>query len=133
MAVKKGVWADTPKAGKVIIIGLGAAGVIWGINAIAKNAEARRQKERLDNREQTECGGVNLSAVAYGIWDACWNYAGGMAEDEETMIQYLLQVPKECIQSLAVVYYHDFEKNLFDDFRTYLEGEDYKRVQHLLE
>lgn len=126
-------WKDTPPLGKILIVGGAGALTIWGISAIQRSAEERAMRERLKNREQSDCEGVNLSAIAYNIWDACWNYGGGWAEDEDTMISELSKVPKSCIPQLAIIYNRDFSKNLFEDFRTYVEGEQYEQVRHLLE
>ena len=111
--------------------GIGATLIIW--RQWGKWQEKQAQKKRLKERKDTDCQGVNLSAVAFNIYDALWDYMGGLAEDEETAVNELLRVPKSCIPDLADLYMKDFQKNLYEDFRTYVEGSQYEQVRHLLE
>lgn len=130
---KKGFWNSLPPAGKVFVL-VGGTGLTLYVSSQAygwyKQYEA---KKRLKERGKHICEDVDLSAVAYNIWDAMWNYMGGYAEDEETAVNELLKVPKSCVPELAQIYYDQFEKNLYEDFRTYVEGEQYEQVRALLE
>jgi len=112
-------------------VGIGTTLLVW--RGYSNWKDKQDQKKRLKERKDTDCQGVNLSAVAFNIYDSIWDYMGGMAEDEETAVNELLRVPKSCIPDLASLYMKDFEKNLYEDFRTYVEGAQYEQVRHLLE
>lgn len=111
--------------------GIGATLLIW--HGYSTWREEQDQRKRLKERKDTDCEGVNLSAIAFNIYDALWDYMGGLMEDEETAVNELLRVPKSCVPDLADLYMKDFGKNLYEDFRTYVEGAQYEQVRHLLE
>lgn len=77
---------------------------------------------------------VNLADVADGIYDAFYNADWfGFTEDEETAIKELKKVPKAFIKQLAEVYRELHNKNLYNDFRRFLDADTYnKEVSQLL-
>jgi hypothetical protein len=75
---------------------------------------------------------ANLGTTAATIYDAFYNYWGGMSEDEETAIVALSNIPKANIPALSDIYFQLYAKNLREDFVKYLDAAEFKRVQTLL-
>jgi len=111
-----------------IVVGT-TGGTIAGVNIYDNWKDRKYIKEH----GKTECNGVNLSSKADNIYDALWQYMFGTMEDEERAVRELLQVPKSCIEQLALIYNGKYKKNLFEDFSFFVGGSDYEKVRHLLE
>lgn len=135
-------WESLPPPAKMVIYG--GTGVIlflggkWVYNRIKHgniNSELKKRKgdQVLPN--------VNLSSVSHNIYDAFYNADWGsmipgmtsVTEDEESAIRELKKVPLEYIPQLAERYAEMHNKNLYRDFRRFLDSSDYKRVESLLE
>lgn len=90
-------------------------------------------QEKKDLEQHIE-GGYNLSMIATEIYDAFWNNdVFGITECEQCAINALKQVPKEYINSLALVYYNMYGENLRENFKFYLTNEEYDQVKPLLQ
>jgi glutamate mutase epsilon subunit len=115
------------------VLAVGAVAAVGGIGyMVYQNAEKRKLSNRLKNYDDTYCNDINMSLVASEIYDAFWQYAGGWMEDEQRAVDVLVTVPKACISSLADVYFRNYEKNLYEDFTNYVQGELYNQVRPLL-
>lgn len=113
---------------KYMAITAGAAGLMWG----GKNVYD--EWKRKQDLEQEYAGDVNLSQISTEIYDAFWNNDYfGVTEDEEAAIAALKQVPKEYVNSLALVYNRMYDKNLREDFKFYLSNEQYQEVKAWLQ
>lgn len=64
---------------------------------------------------------IDLGAKALTIYDAFYNYFGGMAEDEQTAIDALKSVPNNYINQLSGIYFALYAKNLKEDFTKYTD------------
>lgn len=111
------------------LLGVGA-GVYFGHQAY-QNWKA--EKEIKEHGSHITPGGVNLQQVATEINDAFYNYAYGTMEDEEAAIDSLLTVPQESIKVVALLYNGINGKNLYSDFRQYLDNDQYARIKHLMQ
>lgn len=84
------------------------------------------KKETLLNTTTTTGSGtqtviIDLGAKALQIYDAFYNYWGGLAEDEATAIQTLKSVPTKDIPKLSQIYFSLYAKNLKEDFVKYTD------------
>lgn len=64
---------------------------------------------------------IDLGAKALTIYDAFYNYYGGMFEDEEKAIQTLQSVPNALVPKLSQIYFDLYAKNLKEDFTKYTD------------
>lgn len=109
------------------------AGIIATGGAVYSGRVLYNHIKRKNDLEQKYCGSLNISQVATEIYDALWNNDWlGVTEDEEAAIDAILQVPKSCIPSLAMVYNKMYDKNLREDMKFYLSNEQYEEIKHLL-
>ena len=118
-----------------VVVVVSTVGGIWGfftIRKFIKDEEERKElKKRKELFEASGAGEINLASKAGQIYDAFYNYWGGMYEDEERAIQVLQSVPYEYIEGLGITYNALYHKILNEDFIKYLEPEQYQRVEYL--
>lgn len=76
---------------------------------------------------------INLLTVGNLIYDAFYNNdIFGFTENEDKAIEQIKLVPKTKISLLASVYESTYGKNLRKDFIRFLDENQYKQVQSLL-
>lgn len=74
-------------------------------------------------------GGVSLDQVAEIIYDSFYNSDWfGWFEDETRAKDALITVEPSRVKALALVYATKYKKNLYDDFRKYLDAEQYQLI-----
>lgn len=64
---------------------------------------------------------IDLGGKALVIYDAFYNYWGGMAEDETTAISALKSVPTDKVKKLSEIYFNLYAKDLKEDFTKYTD------------
>lgn len=92
-----------------------------------------KAKRDIKQHQQHVVAGVNLDQVAIEIYDAFYNYAYGTMEDEEAAISSLITVPIDSVQAVAVIYNQKYGKNLYTDFRKYLNNDQYNSIKYLMQ
>ena len=110
------------------------AGIVVGAGGTALlGRHLYNEWKRRRDLDQKNCQGVNITQVAVEVYDAFYNQDQlGYFEDEEAAIAALRKVPKQCINSLALVYNNMYDHNLRQDFREYLSNDEYSQVAGLL-
>lgn len=63
---------------------------------------------------------INLYRKADEFYNACWNYAYGTMEDEDTMLKVVLSVPCNLMPQLAYIYASTYGENLITDVKSYM-------------
>lgn len=84
------------------------------------------KKQTLTNTVVTSGTGTNtitidLGAKALEIYNAFYNYWGGMAEDEDTAISVLKTIPSSEMTKFSNLYFSLYAKNLKEDFIKYTD------------
>lgn len=123
----KKFWNDLPSIAKGIIIIV----LLIFLYVIAKNIYAWYKKRQAESLlANSTIAGINLGSVAQRIYAAFHEYYYGAAEDEETAIIALLDVPKALVPQLSDIYFQLYSKNLQNEYTQYLSASDYARVQN---
>ncbi len=63
---------------------------------------------------------INLYRKAEEFYQACWNYAYGTMEDEDTMLKVIKSVPCQLMPRLAQIYASTYGENLYSDVVSYM-------------
>ena len=112
-----------------------AGGLVIGTGIYFGRGAYKDWKAKKDVKEhgESDCEGVNLAFKADKIYDAFWKQTFGMTEDEETAVNELSTVPKDCIPALALLYNKKYGKNLYTDFTYYVQGDLFEQIRFLIE
>jgi len=112
--------------GLIVLVGGGAAITykIW------KDREDQRE---IRDRDKYQINGHNLQQVAIEVYDAFFKQdIFGATECEQCAIDAIKDVPKQYIQQVALLYNKKYGRNLYEDFRNFLNEPQYAKVDHLL-
>jgi hypothetical protein len=74
---------------------------------------------------------INLLTRAREIYDSFYNQFPPWDEDEARAIVAISDIPAEYIKTLAWLYNDRYSENLYEDFRKYLESEDFDKISYL--
>lgn len=74
---------------------------------------------------------VNIGAAAGEIYEAF--HGSWYSEDEERAVAALVRVPRTAIPNLKDTYFKLYDKQLTNEFQTYLSREEYLFVRPILE
>ena len=120
-------WQNRVKwgVGTVLVVGGSLLGYNW-----YKNREALRE---IREREDYQINGANLDQVAIEVYDAFFKQdIFGATECEQCAIDAIKKVPKSYINQVALLYNKKYDRNLYEDFRNFLNQEEYAQVDSLL-
>jgi len=120
-------WENRVKwiGGSLLVVGASYAGYsIW---------KANKDKREIRDREKYQINGHNLDQAAIEVYDAFFNQdIFGATECEQCAIDAIIDIPKQYINQVALLYNKKYSKNLYEDFRKYLNQQEYAQVDHLL-
>lgn len=140
-------WAMLPPAGKAgVVLGAGA-GVYLVYRNVKKGIDAKKQKKELEKLEkqfnqpfvvttghgQGAIVNLDLGALAGKLHDAL-NYGPfGAFTDDESILRYLLPVPKPYITSLEYIYKRVYGDNLEEKLRKGMWRYNFNQVRYLFQ
>lgn len=130
----KDFYNGLPLYGKIIFWAVIAVIIIYVYRKVIVHLQALKT-EQLSNStvnytQNGQTTTIDLGGKALKIYDAFYNYYGGMAEDEETAISTLQSVPTQLVPKLSQIYFDLYAKTLKEDFTKFLSASEYNKISN---
>ena len=95
--------------------------IFYGYKKISAYLKAQKLHSLSGSQVSDNGVTIDLGAKALIIYDAFWDYYGGLAEDETTAINALKSVPTKYVKQLSDIYFSLYTKDLKQDFVKYTD------------